>query len=170
MRLFHVSENSNISCFEPRMPRRKEVGNTPLVWAINERCLPNYLTPRNCPRVAYHTNPQTTDSDIANFFTAASRHCIIIENDWFDRLSQAVLYVYEFNPKNFYLQDEIAGYYVSEQTEAPINVHSIDDIFKELIVKNIELRIVDNLHQIAQKVQNSTLNWSLCVMRNAKPQ
>jgi len=55
MRLFHVSEENNIAEFIPRVPDRenfdKSIG---LVWAIDEARLPNFLTPRNCPRVAYY--------------------------------------------------------------------------------------------------------------------
>lgn len=50
MRLFHVSEESDISEFSPRIPSRTDLDQSVgLVWAINEECLPNYLTPRGCP-------------------------------------------------------------------------------------------------------------------------
>lgn len=54
MRLFHVSEEPDIKVFEPRLPTRKDLNqNIGLVWAIDEARLPNFLTPRDCPRVAY---------------------------------------------------------------------------------------------------------------------
>lgn len=53
MRLFHVSEESNIEFFNPSIPTRTDLDNyIGFVWAINENCLPNFLTPRNCPRVS----------------------------------------------------------------------------------------------------------------------
>lgn len=49
MRLFHVSEESDIQKFEPRIPSRNDLDKTVgLVWAIDEKRLPNFLTPRNC--------------------------------------------------------------------------------------------------------------------------
>jgi len=69
MQLFHVSEEANISIFKPRIPARddldKEVG---LVWALNERTLPNFLTPRDCPRVTYHAVESTSPEDMIKFF------------------------------------------------------------------------------------------------------
>ena len=48
MRLFHVSEESGIRVFEPRIPLRKDLDQTVgLVWAIDEKRLPNFLTPRD---------------------------------------------------------------------------------------------------------------------------
>ena len=61
MRLFHVSEESNIEVFYPRSPKRNDLDKTvSLVWAIDEERLPNFLTPRDCPRVAYHIGKNTT--------------------------------------------------------------------------------------------------------------
>ena len=54
MRLFHVSEQANIGEFVPRCPARGDLDPAvALVWAIDEARLPNYLTPRDCPRVTY---------------------------------------------------------------------------------------------------------------------
>ena len=57
MCLYHVSEEPNIQVFKPRLPERKDLDqNIGLVWALDEARLPNFLTPRDCPRVAYHTD------------------------------------------------------------------------------------------------------------------
>jgi hypothetical protein len=84
MRLFHVSEEANITEFVPRLHTKysKNDMEKGLVWALNERCLPNFLTPRDCPRVTYHINDTTTDNDILKFFSSSSRHCVAIENSW----------------------------------------------------------------------------------------
>ena len=95
MKLFHVSEEADIEIFYPRIPARSDLDkNVGLVWAIDEERLPNFLTPRDCPRVTYHINKNTNETD---------------------------------------------------------------------------KKIVDNLWDIADKVKESTLNWSLCRMKNAKP-
>lgn len=170
MRLFHVSEEENIEIFLPRIPDRNDLDKTVgLVWAIDERRLPNFLTPRNCPRVTYHIGKNTSESDKDRFFTSSTvNHVVVIEHDWFDRMRNTTLYLYEFDPSDFELQDEIAGYYVAKTAQKPIAKYKIDDLFAELTARNIEIRITDNLWKIADEVKTSTLNWSLCRMKNAK--
>ena len=171
MRLFHVSEDPNIEVFHPRTPNRSDLDNSVgLVWAIDEKRLPNFLTPRDCPRVTYYVGEDSSEIDKKQFFSSSSaNHAIILENGWLDRMKNTVLYMYEFDPREFELQDEIAGYYVSKTTQRPIAKHRVPDLFLELTNRNIEIRIVDNLWDIADRIKSSTLNWSLCRMKNAKP-
>ena len=169
-RVFHVSEEPGIEKFVPRTPHRNDVGPNPLVWALNERCLPNFLTPRDCPRVTYHANENTTVEDIALFFSSGLRHCVAIEHGWHTKMLTTPLYVYEFDPTNFRLQDEVAGYYVSEATEIPIGVKRYDNLYEELFTRGVEVRIVDYLWQLGRAVQQSSLNWSLCRMAFAIPE
>ena len=51
----------------------------------------------------------------------------------------------------------------------PIEKYVLTDILGELINYQVEIRIVDNLWPLAEKVQASTLNWSLCRMAFAQP-
>ncbi len=171
MRLFHVSEESNINVFEPRLPTRKDLDqNIGLVWAIDEDRLPNFLTPRDCPRVTYHVGIQTTDSDKKHFFSSTGiSHAIVVESKWFHMIKNATLYLYEFDTADFVLQDSIAGYYVATKTQYPKAKYVLEDLFSELLKRNIEIRITDNLWNIADDVKSSTLNWSLCRMANATP-
>ena len=170
MRLFHVSEESNITQFVPRTPLRNDLDKSKgLVWAINEYCLPNFLTPRDCPRVTYYASDKTTENDISRFFSSSSRHCLAIEHAWYGRMQNTALYLYEFDPSNFYLQDEVAGYYVSEHTETPIGKTEINDSFGELFKRNIEIRLVNNLWDLADAVVKSSLSFSICDMANARP-
>ena len=170
MRLFHVSEESDIVNFIPLIPKRDDLDKSKgLVWALTDKCLPNFLTPRNCPRVAYHASEKTTPEDISKFFSSSSRHCVAVEHNWYERISQTSLYLYEFDTSNFYLQDEAAGYFVSEKTEIPIAKTKLDNLFFELFSRNVEVRILNYLWHLSELVKESTLNWSLCRMRNAKP-
>jgi len=170
MNLFHVSEEPNIAQFVPRIPLRADLDKSKgLVWAINGRCLPNFLTPRDCPRVTYHVGDHTTEEDIARFFSSSSRHCVTIEHAWVERMRGTTLYIYEFNPANFTLQDACAGYYVSEQTEIPIAKTQIDDLFGALFELEIEVRLINNLWLFADAVAKSTLKFSICDMTNAQP-
>ncbi|WP_027633760.1 DUF6886 family protein [Clostridium hydrogeniformans] len=170
MRLFHVSEESNIEVFKPRIPSREDMDKSKgLVWAINDECLPNFLTPRDCPRVTYHISEKTSREDRLRYFSSKDcNHVVVIENKWFNIMKNTTLYLYEFNPLNFYLQDKVAGYYVSESDETPINKLIVDDLFSELFKRNIEVRLVDNLWNLCDEIQDTTLNWSMCSMGNAK--
>lgn len=171
MRLFHVSEESNIQEFEPRIPDRADLDKTVgLVWAVDEDRLPNFLTPRNCPRVTYHVGVHTTTADKRRFFTSSTAtHAIVIENKWFDSMKSTVLYLYEFDTEDFVLQDAVAGYYVARTKQLPKGRYELTDLFSELINRNVEIRIVDNLWDIADAIEKSTLNWSFCRMAFAQP-
>ena len=170
MRLFHVSEQPDITEFIPRIPIREDMDKSKgLVWAINEHCLPNFFTPRECPRVTYHAGDKTTEEDILKFFSSTSRHCVTIEHIWFEKMQNTTLFLYELDPVNFYLQDVVAGYYVSEHVETPIGKTQINDLFGQLFKRNIEVRLVDNLWPLADAVIKSTLNYSICDMANAQP-
>ena len=169
MRLFHVSEEPDITIFMPRLPKRQDLDpNTGLIWAIDEERLPNFLTPRDCPRVTYHIGSQTTDLDKKRFFSSSGiSHAIVLESKWFHIIQDTTLYLYEFNTKDFVLQDSIAGYYVTTQTQHPIKKHIITDLIGELMKRNVEIRFIDSLCEIADEVKSSSLNWSLCRMGNA---
>jgi len=166
MRLFHVSEESDISVFVPRIPTRKDLDQSKgLVWAIEEKCLPIFLTPRNCPRVTYHCNEQTTEQDKRSFLSTNTMDFVVaIEQKWFEVMRHTTLYIYEFDPSEFYLLDQTAGYYVSEKTQEPINKIVIDDLFGELFNRNVEVRILDNLWYLSDKIQQTSFDWSMCRM------
>lgn len=170
MRLFHVSEEPDISKFVPRIPTRQDVDQSKgLVWAINEKCLPNFLTPRNCPRVTYHCNERTTEDDKNRYMSSkTTNHVVAIEHKWFSTMRDTTLYLYEFNTTDFYLLDRCAGYYVSEKTQVPINRFVVNDLLMELINRKVEVRMVDNLWDLCEKIQTTSFDWSMCKMGNAQ--
>jgi len=171
MRLFHVSEESNIAIFNPRIPERDDLDkNVGLVWAIDEKHLPNFLTPRDCPRVTYHVGENTSAQDKEIYFTSPGiQHVVIIESTWFKTMKNTCLFLYEFNPEGFELQDKVAGYYVSKVAQIPIAKYIINDLFAALFERNVELRVIKNLWSISDRMKETTLDWSLCRMRNAQP-
>lgn len=83
-------------------------------------------------------------------------------------MTKTTLYLYQFATTNFTLQDQCAGYYVSDKTEFPIAVTQITDIFAELFKRDVEVRLLSDLWTLGDAVKKSTLDWSLCRMRNAK--
>ncbi len=169
MRIFHVSEEDDIQEFHPRIPTRKDLDQSiGLVWAVNEICLPNFLTPRNCPRVCFHVGPNTSDADKQTYLSSSCQHVIVLENSWFEKMTRTKLYLYEFDAMHFKLQDENAGYYVSETTQVPLNKIEIDHPIQELFRRQVEVRFVDHLWDIFDEIQQSTLKWSMCRMRFAR--
>ena len=169
MRLFHVSEEENIEKFIPRIPYRKDMDKSKgLIWSLTEPALPNWLTPRDCPRVGYRVNEHTSQEDIQKYFSSSSRHCVAIEHGWHVKMIETTIFMYEFDTKNFYFDNQ-AGFYVSEQIEIPISITKYENLYEELFKRNVEVRILKNLWELGESVQNSTLTWSLCRMVNSIP-
>jgi hypothetical protein len=171
MRIFHVSEEEGIEVFEPRTPSREDLDpNHKLVWAVNENRLVNFLTPRNCPRVTFYEKNDSKKEDVDKYIgNDEVNSVIVIEQNWFKRMLESTLYIYEFETNNFVLQDEIAGYYVSSTTEVPISVTKIDDLFSALFNGNVELRFVPNLWPLFDDIRESSLGYSMCRMKFAQP-
>jgi len=170
MRLFHVSEDPNVEIFHPRLPRRSELDpNVGLVWSLVEPSLPNWLFPRDCPRVGYRVCGATTSEDMAKFFTSSANHVVAIEHGWHERQSNATLYVYEFDPANFYF-DKAVGFYVSQQPETPIDMVTYTDLYAELFKRNVEVRLLENLWPLRDAVFASSMTLrSFCKSSNAQP-
>lgn len=165
MRLFHVSEESDIEIFVPRILKRRsdiKQGNG-LVWAVTEERIYNFLFPRECPRVS------TFKSEDENYLKDSDRNILVgIENDWVERINECNLYIYEFDIKNFLIQDKIAGYYVSSYIEKPINKYKVADCFKELEKRNVQVTTLDSLWELKNEIYKSTKNYSFCKIINAK--
>jgi len=169
MILYHVSEEPDIKIFDPRLPSRRDLNpEVGLVWALCERTLPNFLTPRNCPRVTYHAGKNTTAADIERCLPNGYSHAVVIETGWLERLRNTTLYLYHFEPSGFYLQDEVAGYYISEKPQTPIGKTVVTDLEDELKKRNVALMTRETLWEIAGEIKKTTFNWSICRMTYAK--
>lgn len=68
----------------------------------------------------------------------------------------------------FTLFDSI-GYYVSQSRVVPTQLNVIEQPVKEILSRNIELRILPSLWQLHDDVVNSTLDFSVIRMKNAQP-
>ena len=161
--LFHVSEESGIKRFEPRP---SEYTDIPVVWAISQERLQNYLLPRDCPRVTYYAGRDTTTADIERFLGLSSS-VIAIESAWYERLRSCHLYCYHMPPETFECIDVCAGYFVSKVSVIPERVEVIDDVITRLLSCGVELRLVSNLWPLRDAVIGSSLQFSLIRMRNA---
>lgn len=170
MKLYHVSEESGLQVFIPRpSPQYYPDIIGDVVFAVNETMLHNYLLPRECPRVTYYAKTDSAYNDIKKFIGKSDKkYIIIIEPGWLEILKKTVLYLYEFDQGNFEILDEGAGYYISYKPEKPINIIKVDDLSGEINNRNAELRTTDGLRQLTELVKNSTLQFSIIRLRNAK--
>jgi hypothetical protein len=169
-RLFHISEEPGIGKFIPRpSPSFFAAITGEVVYAIAGKLLHNYLLPRDCPRVTYYANPDSTQADRERFLGQSNADFVVaIEAGWFRRVQETVLYSYEFPVETFIPLDEIAGYYISYEAVRPIAERRIDDIFVELLSGgDIELRVLPELWTLGNAVVKSSLSYSLIRMRNA---
>ena len=106
MVLFHVSEQKGIERFEPRAI---DESAEPLVWAVDDDRLRNYLVPRDCPRVTYYADANSSLLDIDRFLGRA-RAVMAFEHAWLDRVRSARLFCYQLPPDSFELVDACASH------------------------------------------------------------
>jgi hypothetical protein len=162
MSLYHVSETPNIARFDPRADT---LGNR-VVWAVDEAHLPNYLLPRDCPRVCVRRGA-CQDAALAARLLDRDRHTIYVEDAWRGRIFEARLYVYEFEASQFACVDANAGYFQSTGTVRPLMVTETVDVEKAILLRGASLRFVDSLWSIQAMVVDSQLEFSCIRMRNA---
>jgi hypothetical protein len=162
--VFHISEQPGITRFDPRVSGA--LG--PVVWAIDDERLRNYLLPRECPRVTFYAGRETTDSDVERFL-GRSRAVVAIEAEWLERVASCRLYCYHLPPDTFECVDECAGYFVSRVPVTPTIVQIVANPISELLRRGVELRVVPDLCPLRDAVVASTLQFSMIRMRNAGP-
>lgn len=168
--LFHVSEQPGIQLFEPRPSPSYFPGiKGDVVFAIDASLLHNYLLPRDCPRVTFYLNTETSGADKERFMgSTTASHVVVVESSWYKRIVETNLYCYELTADGFTLLDACAGYYICYQPVVPTSVTLVTDIIGELLCRNVELRFMPSLIQLANDVSKSSLNFSNIRMRNAK--
>lgn len=160
--LFHVSEEAKIERFEPRFSAYTK---SDVVGAIDSEHLPNYLVPRECPRVTYRAGQMTNPADTERFLSGSSV-VIAVESRWLEKVRSCRLYCYHLSPETFECFDTSAGYFVSHVPVVPIDVEVIEDSIMELLKRGVELRFVHDLRPLRDAVVASTLDFSIVRMRN----
>lgn len=170
MRLFHVSEDPGITEFHPRpSPQFYESIQEDVVFAISQEMLHNYLLPRDCPRVTYYANAGSAVEDVRKFIgNSNSKYIINVEECQRTAILQTKLYLYEFAHHDFELLDESAGYYISYKSVIPLKVIQIKNIPEELKKYDVELRYHSQLKQLAENISDSSLQYSIIRLRNAR--
>ena len=167
--MFHVSEDPDIKIFHPRPAPAFPDLKKDVVFAVSETLLHNYLLPRDCPRVTYYAGQSTAEEDKKKFLSDNCEYVIAIEEKWLEKSQSTELFLYEFNSSSFELLDEIAGYYVSFESQTPVSKTTISHPIKTITDRgNVELRVLGNLQTLAKNVADSSLNFSIIRMRNAQ--
>lgn len=168
-RLFHVSDDFGIERFAPRPSPSTDAGVIgTAVWALAEPFLPNYLLPRDCPRICYCAVERTTPEDRERFLGAASR-VVAFEADWLDRVRTGKLALYEMPPETFVDAHQEAGYWISRESVTPRRMTILDDVLGSLVATGVEVRVLQDFWPLADAVAESSLRFSIIRKRNARP-
>jgi hypothetical protein len=165
--LWHVSEDASIERFEPHVSRTSE-SREPRVWAIDTRHLPMYWFPRDCPRGTFWAAPQTTREDAERLLAGAARvHAV--EGAWLDRIRAARVVGYLLPEETFAPDPEVGGYWLSREPVTPLELVELGDLLSRHAQAGIELRLVENLWPLWDRVVASTVEFSGMRLRNALP-
>jgi hypothetical protein len=165
--LWHISEDASIERFEPRASTTVE-RDAPCVWAIDTRHLPLYWFPRDCPRGTFWAGPDTTAEDAERLLVGSTRvHAF--ESGWLARVRDTRVVAYRLPEQTFSPDPEVGGYWLSREPVEPVELVELGDLLALHADAGIELRIVDNLWPLWDRVIASTLEFSGMRLRNALP-
>jgi hypothetical protein len=163
--LYHISEEPGITRFDPRPAAGYP---DPVVWAVDDTHLRNYLLPRDCPRVTFFVGTSTEPRDIDRFL-GSSTAVVAFEASWLDRVRNTRLFRYHLPDTTFSCVDRCAGYFHSTHAVIPERVDLIDDLLAAVASRNVEFRVLPSLWHLHDAVVASTLGYSIIRMRNATP-
>jgi uncharacterized protein DUF6886 len=164
-RLFHVSDSGPLPAMTPRpSPAGTPQEGRPLVWAVDERHLPNYLVPRDCPRVCWAASAAS-----GPLLASPAHRVVAVEHAWLPALVRATLHVHELDPAPFTVLDPLAGYWVSERDVAVRQVVEVADCPAALAARDVELRFVTSLWPYVDAVVAAGGEFSVIRARNARP-
>jgi hypothetical protein len=170
LRLFHVSERADIEGFEPRRLPGSADDAPPVVWAIDEEHLDNYLLSRDCPRVCFRASAASRAEDVRRFLGSdAGAVVVAIESGWEPRARSTPLHLYRLPAETFTCQDRNAGYFVSSAVVSPLERIHVARPLDLLHSRGAALRVLPSLWPLHDEVAASTLAFSMIRMRNAAP-
>jgi uncharacterized protein DUF6886 len=164
-----VSEDPGLDVFKPQThPTWPDEG--PMIWAIGQSRLMNYLLPRDCPRVTYYALPRSTHHDVAIYLDGdRTKSVVIVEEKWLEAIRNVKLWLYEFDPEGFSSFDPGAGYYVARTDQKPKATTEINGVLEKIKAKGTDFRTLPTLWSTCDEVVASSLQFSMIRMRNAIP-
>jgi Family of unknown function (DUF6886) len=164
--LWHVSEDAAIDRFEPHVSRTA-ASTEPRVWAVDTRHLPLYWFPRECPRGTFWATPRTAEADLELLTGATRVHAV--EGEWLSRIRAAHVVAYRLPEQTFAPDPEVGGYWLSREPVVPVEVVELGDLLELHAESGVELRLVENLWPLWNRVIASSLEFSGIRLHNAKP-
>jgi hypothetical protein len=164
--LWHVSEDPAIERFEPHVSATASTSE-PRVWAVDTRHLPLYWFPRECPRGTFWATRDTTPEDAT--LLAGSSRVHLVEEGWLPTMRSARVVAYRLPEKTFAPDPEVGGYWLSREPVEPRGVVQLGDLVERHRAAGIELRVVENLWPLWDRVVGSTLEFSGIRLHNARP-
>jgi len=151
-----VSEDPSLERFVPRDGK---------VWAIDTRHLPLYWFPRDCPRVTFWANDDTSDDDVEHWLQGDRlRRVHVIELAWVVPMRDATVYAYRLSEETFELEDR---FWISSITVEALERRELGDLFALHAEAGIGLSVVPDLLGLQDAVVASTLDFSGIRLRNA---
>lgn len=163
--LWHASDDPHITTFTPRRAPTSSLEEH-LVWAVDDAHVPAYWFPRECPRATWWIGERTSAEDRATMNGATRIHAI--EWEWWARLRDARVFLYLMPAASFVSQAPEAGYYVSREAVEPLAIVQLDDLVRQHAEARVELRVVNDLWPLWDRVTSSTFEFSGIRLRNAK--
>ena len=166
LRLFHVSDEGPFTTMRPRpSPAGTPFEGREWVWAVDEERLPNYLLPRQCPRVCWAAGPAAP----AALLSSPAARVIAVEHGWVPHLVRAGLNVHLLDPAGFTLLDATAGYWVSDRDVRVEDVRRVENSFTALAEYDVEIRSTPSLWPYVDAVVAAEAEFSCIRLRNARP-
>jgi hypothetical protein len=169
MKLYHYSEDPEITVFHPHIAKTSLIQDEAYVWAIDEWHSPMYYVPRDCPRACFWAGERTTAADREQWFRGLEpRFVMAVETAWLERIRECVLFRYEMPPETFVERIDDSGHHVSRETVRPLRVDPMRDLLAAIVAEHVELRVVHRLGPLWKRVYSeSTLHYSGTRLRNA---
>jgi Family of unknown function (DUF6886) len=156
--LWHVSEDTAITRFEPREGK---------VWAIATRLLPLYWFPRECARGTFWAESRTSDEDVARFLGGDRlRRVHVVEPGALDWMRTAQVLAYRM-PEATFVENEDRFWLSSEPVE-PLELVQLGDLVERHEVAEIKLDTEPDLLGLWDDVIASSLGYSGIRLHNAR--
>lgn len=164
--LWHVSEDPTIEVFHPHVPATNPT-EAPAVWAVDERHVPMFWFPRDCPRGCTWIGGRESVEDRERFFghTEATR-IHVVESAWRERMEATTLWLYRL-PEEPFAPHDVGGYWVAHRTVEPIERRAVGDLVGRHAAAGIDLRFEPSIWPWWSAVIESTLDFSGSRLGNA---
>jgi hypothetical protein len=169
--LFHVSQEEDIDLFHLRHASAGEpdLGGA-AVWAVDYQRLPDFLTPADCPRVAFGRGEATTYADAARYLDGVEGRVVVVELEWLDRVRRTPLFVYAFDRTPAWRAvGPKGGLHACREPVAPVECIRIGNPASALMALGADLRARVALWSLMDEIASSSLDYAIIGQRKAGP-